>query len=84
MQWYCPACRTEIHHNADAQPQPDRRYHCELCALELIYDGQLRAMRLTSLDTRQTNRRSSVRFFPAFDRRLRPRRRSDLDAYQPA
>ena len=84
MQWYCPACRTEIHHSADAQPQQGQRYHCELCALELIYDGQLRAMRLTPLDTRHTNRRSSARFFPAVDRRLRPRRRSDLDDYQRA
>jgi hypothetical protein len=39
MQWRCPACRLEIHHNeVEVRPRPNTIYRCHACRLELVLD----------------------------------------------
>lgn len=37
MPWKCPACQTQIAHDAGL-PQPRRVYRCHVCRLELVFD----------------------------------------------
>jgi hypothetical protein len=37
MPWKCPACETQIRHDADV-PEMNRVYRCHVCRLELVGD----------------------------------------------
>jgi hypothetical protein len=63
MPWFCPACRTEIPHQETQAPYDKRTYRCDLCRLELIFDGRSGRMRVPSYDADELIVR------PLFDRR---------------
>jgi len=38
MPWKCPGCQTEIRHVGTRLPNPEKRYRCHQCRLEMKYD----------------------------------------------
>ena len=59
MPWRCPACRTEIQHNAlDRLPDPKHDYRCHVCRIDLRFDTRTGHMIPAPLDseTRPTSR----------------------------
>ena len=63
MPWFCPACRTEIQRPDAEIPQDLRAYRCDLCRLELVFDGTSGRMRVPNYDAEDLIVR------PMFDRR---------------
>jgi rubredoxin len=45
MPWRCPACRTEVRHDAvSGPPRVGEAYRCLVCRLDLRYDPSVNAM----------------------------------------
>ena len=62
MPWFCPACRTQIRHTPQELPSEGLIYRCDLCRLELMFDGQSDRMRVPSYEADPVLR-------PYYDRR---------------
>jgi hypothetical protein len=54
MPWHCPACRTEIKHDAlDALPRANVAYRCHVCRLDLRFDEALNHLQIAPLENGQ-------------------------------
>jgi len=63
MPWFCPACRTEVRHPEKDLPLDARSYRCDLCRLELVFDGVSGRMRVPNCQA------DDLIIRPMFDRR---------------
>ena len=51
MPWRCPACRTEIRHQAgEDRPHKGEQYRCHVCRLELVVSTDGTRLDVTPLD----------------------------------
>lgn len=57
MPWKCPACQTQINHDAD-MPILGRVYRCHVCRLELVVDAHTNKLMVAPLPT-EKNRRAT-------------------------
>jgi len=82
VPWFCPACRTEIRHSQQDVPHDGRTYRCDLCRLELTFDGFSNRMRVPSYEADPVlrpyfeRREEAERAWNQDERRRRERRRN--------